>query len=1001
MNDEKINSMIQTPLTINQYFFEKNIDKINVTFEREEDMLLLLLNIFLHDFIQNYYFNDIMIQEIIHVLEKGGINITNLLLNDYKNILPSHDSNKNYDPSNYVEKEIIPGYYEKLYEESEKDESWKKSLETENDIIIEKNETNEKIGGSSEENDYIKIIETSSKSPVFLSMFSNLLNYIVSFLDCYEITETCKENLTNTDKNNHINVVIYNNIQSTFTYFIHFLKNNEFEDKNRNLLVSGLLSLLLDAYVKYHKENNSDFYDNSIEILHSEELFEYFIMNLIQYASSNELQKGGNDEVDDQQLEQVTESPDEDKLEADVTQLEEAEPVDLEEVGEPQEDAPLETVDLEEAVQSQEDAPIAEADTVQLEQVEPVDVEEAAQPQEDAPIAEADKVQLEEAQQVDSQLEEAQQPGIETEEVKLQQKDKRNNLITVTSQGMFLKLGIWQNIFTKLKEQNIWNQDTNPAFDPSSLEIITRENLEYVYPSKENKNNELLIGEIILLKSFLLDVTPNIVTFANTLDKGLLENMKNFYHNKQDNEDKQIISQLKDVKLTSSKNINNLYELLQENIIQIKSTNANTYLSSPKYKFIIDNDSNFLDQPLLEVYKELNRGIFCPCASAMNSNNNCSLSTNDYVKEIGSSNFTLSFKNEQKEMSYGGTVLFYNDDTRYQTNLNIDFRLIVDSDIAIINTNMLEAADADDLGTRVVYRSIVESMKNLIYQNIVISEDDLTNSDNALLKEKMEMQHFWNLLKNTNNLNQVLAANVMQNMGNFLQECEGILKWGGFINKFNTIVDSSNTFIVENEITPILRSVSQGSQIIPYDADGNALRLYVSKDISSVFRSIYLVLNASEGINEHSMASYDKLFVSKGKVIYMDGEPSNKKMDDLEEFEPQISLEEAKVPEEKKIKEEVVENAKVPEELEEKVNEEEETKVPEELEEKVNEEEETKEVEEKGGRSSLKKKPSKRKYNTRNKKSNKKRNKKNTKGKNSKEKKKRKSKTQKSKNLKI
>jgi hypothetical protein len=983
MNDEKINSMIQTPLTINQYFFEKNIDKINVTFEREEDMLLLLLNIFLHDFIQNYYFNDTMIEEIIRVLEKGGINITNLLLSDYKNILPNHDSNKNYDPSNYVEKEIIPGYYEKLYEESEKDESWKKSLDNENDVTIEKNETNEKMGGSSEENDYSKIIETSSKSPVFLSMFSNLLNYIVSFLDCYEITETCKENLTNTDQNNHINVVIYNNIQSTFTYFIDFLKNNESEDKNRSIIVSDLLSLLLDAYVKYHKENNSDFYDNSIEILHSEELFEYFIMNLIQYASSNELQKGG----DSTQLEQVTESPDKlEVVDADVTQLEQAEPVDLEEAGEPQEDAPVEPVDVEEDEQPQEDAPIAEAeaDTVQLEQAEPLDVEEAAQSQQDAPVAEPDKVQLEEAQQVDSQLEEAQQPGIETEEVKLEQKDKRNNLITVTSQGMFLKLGIWQNIFTKLKEQNIWNQDTNPAFDPSSLEIITRENLEYVYPSKENKNNELLIGEIILLKSFLLDVTPNIVTFANTLEKGLLENITKFYHNKQDNEDKQIISQLKDVKLTSSKNINNLYELLEENIIQIKSTNANTYLSSPKYKFIIDNDSNFLDQPLLEVYKELNRGIFCPCASTMNSNNNCSLSSNDYVKEIGSSNFTLSFKNEQKEMSYGGTVLFYNDDTRYQTNLNIDFRLIVDSDIAIINTNMLEAADADDLMTRVVYRSIVECMKNLIYQNIVLPEDDLTNLDNALLKEKMEMQHFWNLLKNTNNLNQLLAANVMQNMGNFLQECEGMLKWGGFINKFNTIMDTSNTFIVENEITPILRSVSQGSQIIPYDADGNALRLYVSKDISSAFRSIYLALNASEGINEHSMASYDKLFVSKGKVIHSNEEPSNKKMDDLEEFEPELEVEEKKVPEE------VVEEEKETEEpisnLEPQLEAVEETK-----------EEIPKELQEKGGKSSLKKKPSKRKYNTRNKKSNKKRNKKNTKGKNSKENKKGKSKTQKSK----
>jgi hypothetical protein len=124
-------------------------------------------------------------------------------------------------------------------------------------------------------------------------------------------------------------------------------------------------------------------------------------------------------------------------------------------------------------------------------------------------------------------------------------------------------------------------------------------------------------------------------------------------------------------------------------------------------------------------------------------------------------------------------------------------------------------------------------------------------------------------------------------MGDFLQECQGTLQWGGYINAFDELIDTTNEFIVDKMATPIMRSVSKENAIIPYNEKGNALRLCVQGDRPSGFRSIYMLLNAVTGINEHAITGYlmkqKSLLVARGngsgKIIYVDDNPKNVKLD--------------------------------------------------------------------------------------------------------------------------
>ena len=95
-----------------------------------------------------------------------------------------------------------------------------------------------------------------------------------------------------------------------------------------------------------------------------------------------------------------------------------------------------------------------------------------------------------------------------------------NNLLTTLSRGMFVKLGIWQKIFGE-----------NYVFGNEQMNQITLEKLKQIYPFETNKNNELLCLQILILKRTLLEMNPvYTLTFGAKVDDDLKDYLDSFFN---------------------------------------------------------------------------------------------------------------------------------------------------------------------------------------------------------------------------------------------------------------------------------------------------------------------------------------------------------------------------------------------------------------------------------------------------------------------------------------
>jgi hypothetical protein len=299
-------------------------------------------------------------------------------------------------------------------------------------------------------------------------------------------------------------------------------------------------------------------------------------------------------------------------------------------------------------------------------------------------------------------------------------------------------------------------------------------------------------------------------------------------------------------------------------------------------------------QPLFGLYRNLARGTFCPTVSMMDAMFNCSLKYKaSEPKEVGTTHFELKYESESKNpetgvsdrvISFGGVVLNYNETLGgvEQLNAKIDFDLTcIDAstgvnDVANISTFGMQVAESHDLKASVVYKSIVDKIKQIYSETyfIPVEEDtafvsgiDVTNADSrsTFLREKidrmwsnMQIYRFENGLMrySPTNFNKLLGSTAIKTFGDFLQECLACMQWGGYVNSTDEFPERVKTFISENGIDPIYRSVSEPDKIIPYDEHGNALRLGIQGDRPSGFRSIYILLNGDSGVNQQAIGGY-------------------------------------------------------------------------------------------------------------------------------------------------
>ena len=299
-------------------------------------------------------------------------------------------------------------------------------------------------------------------------------------------------------------------------------------------------------------------------------------------------------------------------------------------------------------------------------------------------------------------------------------------------------------------------------------------------------------------------------------------------------------------------------------------------------------------QPLFGLYRNLARGTFCPTVSMMDAMFNCSLKYKaTETKEVGTTYFELKYESDSinpetnapdRLISFGGVVLNYNETVGdvEQLNAKIDFDLVcIDAtngvnDSANISTIGMQVAESHDLKASVVYKSIVNKIKQIYSETYFMTTEedvaqaagiDLSNpvERTAFLRSKIDrmwsntqIYRFENgfLRYSPTNFNQLLSATSIKTFGDFLQECLACIQWGGYVNSTDEFPERVNTFITENGVEPIYRSVSEPDKIIPYDEYGNALRLGIQGDRPSGFRSIYMLLNGDSGINQQAIGGY-------------------------------------------------------------------------------------------------------------------------------------------------
>jgi hypothetical protein len=408
-------------------------------------------------------------------------------------------------------------------------------------------------------------------------------------------------------------------------------------------------------------------------------------------------------------------------------------------------------------------------------------------------------------------------------------------------------------------------------------------------------------------------------------------------------------SGIPDINLEDGTKITNLFDLLKMNLGMIKREGSDFAFPAPKRRFILDNASKltrnvnglklFHDKDALKnlkfeselekekllkefraaqkffgLYKTLKRGVVCAGSSMLDAMDNCSLDKGaTEPKEVGTTNFEFVFDDPAtgKHFSYGGVVLFYkgkNKGGEDNINVHIDFSLKTkfsreeQDDVAHVVVDELDVADSEDLKARIVYKSVIEEV-NALFKNAFRFEEvpipdhpDQFDLDQEFIKRMRElaiikMRSLWSFLQynpylQTNPVfNRLLGKTGVKNLGDLLQESQGTIKWGGYVNTIDGMDDAVKEFIRDRSINVeediIWRSVSKKNAIIPYDENGDALRLAVEGDRPSAFRAIYFVLFAlttgpTEGINLMTIAGYlnghRSILVSRNQP-YIDVEP--------------------------------------------------------------------------------------------------------------------------------
>lgn len=265
--------------------------------------------------------------------------------------------------------------------------------------------------------------------------------------------------------------------------------------------------------------------------------------------------------------------------------------------------------------------------------------------------------------------------------------------------------------------------------------------------------------------------------------------------------------------------------------------------------------------------RELNDKTFCPVSSILDASKTSGCNSLRARKtegnppvEYGDMCFQFFSENPNIPFQYGGIVIETIENKNAIDFFKIDLKLILKNpdengsdgeEINIKSENNLFFENEDRCAINGDYLSVQN-----IYQKIISKVAFYINNYNF---EKI--QHLYN-----NTWKELYGIMLLKNCGDFLQELNSILNFGGYYgNKVNysDIVYDKNG--VEYEII-------KNETIINWDQEtGNSLRLGIQNDQPSSVRSMFLSLSDSPNINQMAITGFvsktTSILTNKNKII--------------------------------------------------------------------------------------------------------------------------------------
>ena len=535
-------SILKVELKAKQNFGETGIKKVVVPFKREEDMILMCLSTFLHDFVHDYNLSS-MHKRVIkgdsyELLKKLNIGIRNPTFKIFSYETGSYGDPELYDDSKFEDVEQEPGsnpvsYLEyfhnnqlempiqqrggkladasnKLFklktfgepedqgDEFERPMKFQLKPEIKNGTLEEPYadvEDSSIASGSSIESDilsyplnatftssetYKPLIESFSNNADFLGFHSGLNTFIVTYLgsnvdgESPEFLERFKPDI-DIKSNEMKNLTMYNSILCSMDCVSADLKRASIIPSNNAIeyaFFCDIFSVLRLAFVTIFNKTNGELKLDSLSILNSSDIFQQFIVYYMLFLNCE------NSEEFNSVLQKQSGGEGEEGEEGE----EDEEPIQKYTVlGKPGKDVEVRQYPGEEG----SDAYYARPEK---------------------------KIYL----------------GSESIFI------THNNLLTTLARGMFVKLGLWNKIFSGIagyseSDGSIYN------FGVKEMDIIGYDKLMELFPTNPWKggsfNNELLIMQILVLKNLLIEMPPSkTMTFGAKIDDQLKNYLDVFYN---------------------------------------------------------------------------------------------------------------------------------------------------------------------------------------------------------------------------------------------------------------------------------------------------------------------------------------------------------------------------------------------------------------------------------------------------------------------------------------